>query len=141
MPCPQRRPHDEKPAETSTDAATLSDVKPVEVAGPAEEASFGGLFEKSADADFSMDETPAEKPVEVAPEESKPSESDVPATHMAFTEEESPSKLDDNLQVKNCPGLYIIGEAVNVNGICGGYNLQWAWTSAALAAEGISQNV
>ena len=87
---------DEKPAETSTDAATLSDVKPVEVAGPAEEASFGGLFEKSADADFSMDETPAEKPVEAALEESKPSESDVPATHMAFTEEESPSKLDDN---------------------------------------------
>lgn len=51
------------------------------------------------------------------------------------------SKLDDNLQVKSCPGLYIIGEAVNVNGICGGYNLQWAWTSAALAAEGISLNV
>ena len=87
---------DEKPAETLTDAATLSDVKPAEVAGPAEEASFGGLFEKSADADFSMDETPAEKPVEAAPEESKPSESEVPATHMAFTEEESPSKLDDN---------------------------------------------
>lgn len=51
------------------------------------------------------------------------------------------SKLDDNLQVKSCSGLYIIGEAVNVNGICGGYNLQWAWTSAALAAEGISLNV
>lgn len=51
------------------------------------------------------------------------------------------SKLDNNMQVKSCPGLYIIGEAVNVNGICGGYNLQWAWTSAALAAEGISQNV
>lgn len=51
------------------------------------------------------------------------------------------SKLDDNMQIKYCPGLYVIGEAVNVNGICGGYNLQWAWTSAALAAEGISQNV
>ena len=51
------------------------------------------------------------------------------------------SKLDDSMQVKYCSGLYIIGEAVNVNGICGGYNLQWAWTSAALAAEGISQNV
>ena len=51
------------------------------------------------------------------------------------------SKLDDNMQVKGCPGLYIIGESVNVNGICGGYNLQWAWTSAALAAEGISQDV
>lgn len=51
------------------------------------------------------------------------------------------SKLDDNMQTQSCKGLYIIGEAVNVNGICGGYNLQWAWTSAALAAEGISQNV
>lgn len=50
-------------------------------------------------------------------------------------------KLDDSMQVKYRSGLYIIGEAVNCNGICGGYNLQWAWTSAALAAEGISQNV
>lgn len=50
-------------------------------------------------------------------------------------------RLDDNMQVKDVPGLYVIGEAVNCNGICGGYNLQWAWTSAALAAEGISQNV
>ena len=51
------------------------------------------------------------------------------------------SALDDNMQVKDVPGLYVIGEAVNCNGICGGYNLQWAWTSAALAAEGISHNV
>ncbi|MBR3342112.1 MAG: aminoacetone oxidase family FAD-binding enzyme [Clostridiales bacterium] len=50
-------------------------------------------------------------------------------------------RLDDDMQVKDIPGLYVIGEAVNCNGICGGYNLQWAWTSAALAAEGISQNV
>lgn len=51
------------------------------------------------------------------------------------------NKLDGNMQVTDIPGLYIIGEAVNCCGICGGYNLQWAWTSAALAAEGISQNV
>lgn len=50
-------------------------------------------------------------------------------------------KLDDNMQVIEHPGLYVIGEAVNCNGICGGYNLQWAWTSAALAAEGIALNV
>ena len=84
---------DEKPAEEPSVTETVESVKP---AAPAEEESFGGLFEKSADADFSMDETPAEKPVEAAPEESKPSENDVPATHMAFSEEESPSKLDDN---------------------------------------------
>ena len=51
------------------------------------------------------------------------------------------SALDDNMQLKDMQGLYVIGEAVNCNGICGGYNLQWAWTSAALAAEGISRNV
>ena len=39
------------------------------------------------------------------------------------------------------PEMEVIGEAVNCNGICGGYNLQWAWTSAALAAEGIALNV
>lgn len=50
-------------------------------------------------------------------------------------------KLNGNMQVSDIPGLYVIGEAVNCNGICGGYNLQWAWTSASLAAEGISQNV
>lgn len=49
--------------------------------------------------------------------------------------------LNDNMELNSKSGLYIIGEAVNVNGICGGYNLQWAWTSAALAAEGISHNV
>lgn len=51
------------------------------------------------------------------------------------------SALNDNMELNSKSGLYIIGEAVNVNGICGGYNLQWAWTSAALAAEGISHNV
>ena len=51
------------------------------------------------------------------------------------------SKLDDNMQVKSCPGLYIVGEAVNVNGICGGYNLQWAWSSAAAAAKGVASDV
>ncbi|MBR3247840.1 MAG: aminoacetone oxidase family FAD-binding enzyme [Clostridiales bacterium] len=51
------------------------------------------------------------------------------------------SALDDNMQAVGLPGLYVIGEAVNCNGICGGYNLQWAWTSAALAAEGIARNV
>ncbi len=30
-------------------------------------------------------------------------------------------------------GLYLIGELVDVDGICGGYNLQWAWSSGYLA--------
>ncbi|MBO7448786.1 MAG: aminoacetone oxidase family FAD-binding enzyme [Clostridiales bacterium] len=34
-------------------------------------------------------------------------------------------------------GLYVIGEAVNVDGPCGGYNLQWAWSSAFAVADAI----
>lgn len=48
------------------------------------------------------------------------------------------SALTENLCVKDHPGLYVIGEACNVNGICGGYNLQWAWSSAACAARDIA---
>lgn len=31
------------------------------------------------------------------------------------------------------PGLYLAGELLDVDGACGGYNLQWAWTSGYLA--------
>lgn len=37
------------------------------------------------------------------------------------------------MQVKNCPGLYFIGEAVDVTGWLGGYNFQWAWSSGYAA--------
>ena len=33
------------------------------------------------------------------------------------------------------PGLYACGEVLDVDGDCGGYNLQWAWSSGRLAAE------
>ena len=39
------------------------------------------------------------------------------------------SSLDENLQSKQVPNLYFCGEICDVDGICGGYNLQWAWTS------------
>lgn len=31
------------------------------------------------------------------------------------------------------PGLYLAGELLDVDGICGGYNLQWAWSSGQVA--------
>ncbi len=34
-------------------------------------------------------------------------------------------------------GLYIVGEMLDVDGDCGGYNLQWAFSSAMCCAEGI----
>ncbi|MFN4116819.1 MAG: NAD(P)/FAD-dependent oxidoreductase, partial [Inhella sp.] len=35
------------------------------------------------------------------------------------------------------PGLYFIGEAVDVTGWLGGYNFQWAWASAAACARSL----
>ena len=39
------------------------------------------------------------------------------------------------MESKHQPGLYFIGECVDVTGWLGGYNFQWAWASAAAAAE------
>ncbi len=37
-----------------------------------------------------------------------------------------------------CPGLYLIGEVMDVTGWLGGYNFQWAWASGAAAGRAIS---
>ncbi len=41
------------------------------------------------------------------------------------------------MQVRNLPGLYFIGEAVDVTGWLGGYNFQWAWSSGWCAGESV----
>lgn len=41
--------------------------------------------------------------------------------------------LDMNFQSKRHKNLYFIGEATDVDGICGGYNLQYAWSSGYIA--------
>ena len=42
------------------------------------------------------------------------------------------------MESKLYPNLFIIGEALNIDGFCGGFNLQNAWSTAFVAAEGIS---
>jgi predicted Rossmann fold flavoprotein len=42
------------------------------------------------------------------------------------------------MEAKKVPGLYVIGEAVDVTGWLGGYNFQWAWASGFAAGESIS---
>ena len=32
-------------------------------------------------------------------------------------------------------GLYLVGELLDVDGICGGFNLQWAWATGYLAGK------
>ena len=41
------------------------------------------------------------------------------------------------MEARRVPGLYAIGEAVDVTGWLGGYNFQWAWASAAAAAGAV----
>lgn len=39
------------------------------------------------------------------------------------------------MEVKKHPGIYFIGEAVDVTGWLGGYNFQWAWSSGFVAGQ------
>jgi predicted Rossmann fold flavoprotein len=41
------------------------------------------------------------------------------------------------LEARRAPGLYFIGEVVDVTGWLGGYNFQWAWASAHAAGEAV----
>lgn len=41
----------------------------------------------------------------------------------------------ETLESRLCPGLYAAGEVLDIDGDCGGYNLQWAWSSGRLAGE------
>ena len=41
------------------------------------------------------------------------------------------------MAAKSVPGLYFIGEAVDVTGWLGGYNFQWAWSSAWAAGQAV----
>jgi hypothetical protein len=43
------------------------------------------------------------------------------------------------MAAKSVPGLYFIGEAVDVTGWLGGYNFQWAWSSGWAAGQAIRQ--
>lgn len=41
----------------------------------------------------------------------------------------------ETLESRCCRGLYLIGEMLDIDGPCGGYNLQWAWSSGAVAGR------
>jgi predicted Rossmann fold flavoprotein len=41
------------------------------------------------------------------------------------------------MEARAVPGMFFIGEAVDVTGWLGGYNLQWAWASAHAAAQAL----
>lgn len=45
------------------------------------------------------------------------------------------------MEATDVPGLYFIGEVVDVTGWLGGYNFQWAWSSGVAAGKAITQAV
>ena len=47
------------------------------------------------------------------------------------------AEVDETLQSRYGDGLYFAGEILDVDGECGGFNLQWAYTSAMVCADAI----
>ena len=46
-------------------------------------------------------------------------------------------EVDGQMQVKKYPGLFVTGELLDVDGICGGYNLHWAFATGTIAGKAI----
>jgi predicted flavoprotein YhiN len=42
-----------------------------------------------------------------------------------------------SMECRDVPGLYFIGECVDVTGWLGGYNFQWAWASGYAAGQAV----
>ena len=53
------------------------------------------------------------------------------------TDEFDPATMESRL----VPGLYACGEVLDIDGDCGGYNLQWAWSSGRLAGHSAGGNL
>ena len=52
------------------------------------------------------------------------------------------SEIDSaTMESRVCPGLYLIGEMLDVDGRIGGFNFQWAWSSAWVAANAIAKTL
>jgi len=48
---------------------------------------------------------------------------------------------EKTMESRIVPGLYACGEVLDIDGDCGGYNLQWAWSSGRLAGEHAGGNL
>ena len=43
------------------------------------------------------------------------------------------------MESRLCAGLYLVGEMLDVDGRLGGFNFQWAWSSAWVAGRAIAR--
>ncbi len=46
-----------------------------------------------------------------------------------------------SLESKKTPGLFVLGEALDIDGPCGGYNLDWAWTCGIVAGRALANQI
>ena len=51
------------------------------------------------------------------------------------------SEIKETLESKIVPGLYFTGEVLDVLGACGGYNLQWAWSTAGTVMKALTNQL
>ena len=46
----------------------------------------------------------------------------------------------DTMESKVCPGLFLVGEIIDITGKCGGYNIQWAASTGVIAGRKAAEN-
>ena len=51
------------------------------------------------------------------------------------------AEVTDRLKSVLAPGVYFAGEVLDIDGRCGGYNLQWAWTSGYIAGKSAAAGI
>jgi predicted flavoprotein YhiN len=42
------------------------------------------------------------------------------------------------MESRICPGLYLVGEMLDIDGRIGGFNFQWAWSTARVAGRALA---
>lgn len=48
--------------------------------------------------------------------------------------------INDNLESIHVKNMYFSGECIDVDGVCGGYNLQWAWSTGYVAGRSMTND-
>lgn len=51
------------------------------------------------------------------------------------------AEVTEHLESKRVEGLFFAGELLDMDGKCGGYNLQWAWTSGAIVGRAAAERL
>ena len=51
------------------------------------------------------------------------------------------SELNCDLSLNKYPRIFIAGELMDIDGMCGGYNLQFAWSSAGVIVNSIKERL